>query len=303
MHLNAEEFLVNWVHIKQVMDTLQNKLKQIFKDIDKDYRLLSVEEFEDDTVFKCIMKAAFAKNYEFNVLCSNTESIHGSFFLIPALRGICEDLIAIKYLSKHILIDRNELMKLIVTKRLIEGTIVQSAFFKEQKPGQIILSLNEAKERVVKLSQEIKDIFVKNGLRGDKDFPSVAQMATDSKLIKLYNYLYYATSEAVHFEPRLLMRLGWSENIESKKFTYSTRNFDKYYFNFCSYYAAFLFIEFYKAFKKDLSLKVLFGKQIDRIIEVLEEEIRMPEIVTFEECNIKPPSTLIQILSKVAHSR
>ncbi|EHQ26163.1 DUF5677 domain-containing protein [Mucilaginibacter paludis] len=278
---------------------LQKNLKAIFEAIKPHCDNLIVEDFNtEDKAFICLLKAAFAKNYEFNCLCNQLKHVDQFFFIMPSLRGICEDLIAIKYIKEHIKIERNKLISIQTEKRTIEGTLVQKSFFDENRPGQIILEIRDAQTRVDSLSHQIKDILIKNGLKGDKEFPSVAQMATDTKLIKLYNYMYYATSKTVHFEPGLLLRLGWSNSLESKLFTFSTKNFTRYHADFCSYYAAYLFIEFYKAFKKDLGLDVLFKKQIKEITDLLEDELRMPEIVTFEECNIKPPSVITQLLLK-----
>ena len=229
---------------------LQENLKAIFEAIKPHCDTLIVEDFDtEDKAFICLLKAAFAKNYEFNCLCNQLENADQFFFIMPSLRGICEDLIAIKYIKEHIKIERNKLISIQTEKRTLEGTIVQKSFFDENRPGQIILEIRDAQARVDSLSQQIKSILIKNGLKGDKEFPSVAQMATDTKLIKLYNYMYYATSKTVHFEPGLLLRLGWSDSMESKIFTFSTKNFTRYHADFCSYYAAYLFIEFYKAFK------------------------------------------------------
>jgi hypothetical protein len=278
---------------------LQERLKPIFESIKPQCDSLIIENFDTkEKAFICLLKAAFAKNYEFNCLCNQLEKVEQFFYIMPSLRGICEDLIAIKYMKEHIKVERNKLISIQTEKRTLEGTIVQKSFFEENRPGQIILEIRNAHVRVDTLSQQIKEILVKNGLKGDKEFPSVAQMATDTKLIKLYNYMYYATSKTVHFEPGLLLRLGWSDSLESKVFTFSTKNFTRYHADFCSYYAAYLFIEFYQAFKKDLGLAILFKKEIEAMQEILADELRMPEIVTFEECNVKPPSIITQILLK-----
>jgi len=277
---------------------MQEKLLKIFQELELDYKELIVQTDSSNNIFQCVMKAAFAKSYEFNCLCNNLSNPHDSFFLMASLRGICEDLISIKYLKEKITIDRELLLSLLVRKGTFEGIIVQRNFFKENKPEQIIIDNENADELFDKLSIDIKSILIKNGLKGDKEFPSVAQMATDTKLIKLYNYLYYATSKLVHFSPGLLMRLGWAENMTSTTFKFSTKNFHKYYYDFNSYYAAFIFIEFYKAFKKDLELGKKFKGQIKQIVNLLDDQLRMPEIVTFEECNMKPPSVITQLLLK-----
>jgi hypothetical protein len=276
---------------------MKEKLKDAFAEIEEHYKSAIIGDFKSDA-FLCVIKAAFAKNFEFNLLCNNFSHSQDSFFLMPALRGICEDLITIKYLKEHIKIDLDRLIMHLTAKSTLEGTIVQKSFFDHYKPEQIILQFDNAEKELASVDDKIKDIFQQNGLKGDKEFPSVSHMATDAKLIKLYNYLYYATSKTVHFEPGILMRLGWAKDMTSTTFTFTTKNYNQYYFNFCSYYAAFLFIEFFRAFKKDLGLDTKIKKQVKEIQTILDDQIRMPEIVTFEECNIKPPSMIIQLLLK-----
>ncbi|MBI1766826.1 MAG: hypothetical protein HYR67_00450 [Bacteroidetes bacterium] len=278
---------------------MKEKLKEVFIEIDEHYKSVIIGDFDTDK-FLCVIRAAFAKNYEFNLLCNNLTNSEDSFFLMPSLRGICEDLITIKYLKEHINVDWDKLITLLTTKSTFEGTIVQKAFFDHYKPEQIILQFKDAEKELASMTDQIKTIFQKNGLKGDKEFPSVSHMATDAKLIKLYDYLYYATSKTVHFEPGMLLRLGWAKDMTSTIFTFSTKNFNKYYFDFCSYYSAFLFVEFYKAFKKDLGLDTKIKGQIKKIQEILDDQLRMPEIVTFEECNVKPPSIITQLLTKAS---
>ncbi len=279
---------------------MQNELLRVFMSLEKNYETIIIEENGITQVFTCILRAAFAKNYEFNCICNSLTDQKDAYFLMASLRGICEDLIAIKYLKDKIHIDRDELLSLMVQKGTLEGIVIQREFFRENKPEQIIVDVTEAETEIEAISEKIKNIFIKNGLKGDKDFPTISHMATDSKLIKLYNYLYYATSKLVHFEPGLLLRLGWAENMISRKFRFSTKNFNKYYYDFCSYYSAFLFIQFYKVFKRDLQLETLFKKDIKLLQTILNDTVRMPEIITFEELNIKPPSDIIRLLTKSA---
>lgn len=280
---------------------MQDQLLKIFEEFEVRLKNIIVQTDISQNIFHSVLKATFVKIYEFNCLCNKLSSTNDSFFQMATLRGICEDLISIKFLKEKILIDRDLLLSHMVQKGTFEDIIVQQEFFKENKPAQMILDSKNAETLAEELSKEIKLILKKNGLKGDREFPSVAQMATDTKLIKLYNYLYYATSTLVHFSPSHLMRLGWTDSKTSNTFRFSTKYYNKYYFDFCSYYAAFLFVEFYKSFKKDLKLEKILKVEIIKIKEQLENKLRMPEIVTFEEINIKPPSLVAQLISKSIH--
>ena len=278
---------------------MKEKLLKIFEMAKPAYEPVIKENFDGpDKAFPSILKAAFAKSFEFNLSCNLPDNTQESYFLMSALRGICEDLISIKYIRDHLKTHRNKLIGLMVQKRNLEGIQAQQIFFKDYAPSQPIIVVDDTESEIQAISKEIKSVLIANGLKGDKDFPSVAQMATDTKLIKLYNYLYYATSKTVHFEPALLLRLGWSDTVGDTNFTFSTRNFPVYNQSFNSFYAAFLFVEFYQTFKKDLSLERAFKPIVKQIKKVLDEELRMPELVTYEELNIKPPSPVTRVLLK-----
>jgi len=49
-----------------------------------------------------------------------------------------------------------------------------------------------------------------------------------------------------------------------------------------------------------LGLDTKIKVQIKKIQEILDDQLRMPEIVTFEECNVKPPSIITQLLTRAS---
>ena len=110
-------------------------------------------------------------------------------------------------------------------------------------------------------------------------------MATDAALVELYEYLYSATSDMVHFSPHNLLRSGWSKK-ETPYHHFDIQNFHKYYNLFNHFYGSYLFVLFSKTFKKELWIK----KTANTIIKKIEEDIlgiaRWPELVTFEEMNV-----------------
>lgn len=257
---------------------------------------LDIKETKSQTT-ECIVKASFSKCYEYNQFLLDYKG-KGSYFLMPTLRSITEELISLKFILDKYKGDKNDLLVTFANKNCSESIMAQEEFFKKNKPNQEIVNRKILGNQMFDLDDKLKQLWKDHGLN-DRSFPSVAYMATESKLIKLYNYLYAATSKQVHFNPHDLMRLGWTENIKERPIvhTFSIKHFEKYYESFNIYYASFLFVEMTKAFKTFLKLDNKFMKDVQKIEEVMNSIGRIPELVTFEELNIKP-SFITRILSR-----
>lgn len=116
-------------------------------------------------------------------------------------------------------------------------------------------------------------------------------MAIDSKLKSLYDYLYHATSKTVHFSPNILLRTGWYKSLNDP-IVFSVKNFNNYYDTFNSFYGSYLFVQFCTSFKKALKLDVKFLSIVKSIKITLDDFNYFPELVTFEELNLKRPNNL-----------
>uniref|UniRef100_UPI0032DEE32E DUF5677 domain-containing protein n=1 Tax=Mucilaginibacter sp. Bleaf8 TaxID=2834430 RepID=UPI0032DEE32E len=137
---------------------------------------------------------------------------------------------------------------------------------------------------------ELKDLMKNNGLNKDRLFPSVEHMAIDAQLKHLYDFLYHATSRMVHFSPNILLRMGWYKKAGPTVF--STQNFYKYYDQFNKFYSTYLLLEFCNSFKKQMGFENDILKEFKEIKKLLLNDAFYPELVTFEELNIKRPSDL-----------
>lgn len=237
--------------------------------------------------------AVLIKSYEYIYDLINTNEIEGSFFLTPHLRGICEDLITLKYLGKY---EKDLRDKIIMTYMLLltsESMKAQHDFFREENILQPVVIFEDIDTKITDLSNELKAIWVSQGSKGDKVFPKVKQMAVETNMISLYNYLYHATSRAVHFSPNALLRMGWGNDQEIH---FSTKNFEIYYKTFNVYYGTYLFLKYVKEFKKILKL----DKELIRLSEELKVEFKTlacPPIVTYEELNLEKPFSIVELLA------
>ncbi|MEV4887293.1 hypothetical protein MRBLMN1_005874 [Chitinophaga ginsengisegetis] len=89
--------------------------------------------------YKAVLIAAFAKCFEFNLDISKQRNLDNSFYLMSFLRGICEDLITLKFIKSLTLGKRNHIMSiysLYLSQTSIEA---QEAYFDSQKIDQPLL--------------------------------------------------------------------------------------------------------------------------------------------------------------------
>lgn len=266
----------------------------------KDYNSHPTENL--DETFVCVVKAAFAKCIEYNYFIQNDNSVQNSFFGSPFLRGICEDLIVLKYLRKYFPTDRDELLSIYMQYLLKTSIEAQTAYFDKVVPDQVSPKKEKIREEIIELENNLKQIMQKNGLNKDRIFPSVEHMAIDGGLKHLYDFFYHATSRMVHFSPNILLRMGWYKIDKDGKWgptIFSSSNFHKYYEQFNKFYAAMLFIELSTAFKVELKLDKAFLAAVKKLKKSFSEDSFYPELVTFEELNIKRPSDFFRTMSKI----
>lgn len=275
----------------------KSQLYQHYSVLKKLLRKSFYAEFSNDNVFQCHIVAAYSKCFQFNFTVNNSNS-KNSFFFSPSLRGICEDFIILKFLKKHSAIDKNKLLLSYSMFQLTEISAAQNKFFKKNHEQQIVYQMiNLEKVREENL-EKMKIEWAKIGLSKDKVLPSVSHMATDAALIELYDYLYSATSDMVHFSPHNLMRSGWSKKETPNHHHFDIQNFHKYYNQFNHFYGSYLFVLFSRTFKKELNL----NKATMEIVKQIETDIfnnaRWPELITFEEMNV-PEAQAIRLINSI----
>jgi len=261
------------------------ELATIYEFLKKDLKPLFWNRFSKDNIFNCHITSAYSKCYEFNVLVNKENDISNSFFYSPALRGICEDVIVLKFFKKQTKLNSNKIIEHFMMIQLIDISDRQKEFFLKNNPQQIVFEYPNAGKVREENTNAIKEEWLKIGLNREKVFPSTSQMATDSGLVELYNYLYSATSDMVHFSPHVLMRAGWSKKDDEFLHEFSTKNFSKYYKLFNQFYGAYLFVLFNESFKKELKIPKAIVELVKQIKVIISDEYRWPELITFEEMN------------------
>lgn len=179
---------------------------------------------------------------------------------------------------------------------------IKKKFFSKNHSQQIIYTVNDPSKIKESNLEALKNEWSKIGLNKEKIFPSTSHMATDGALFELYEYIYAATSEMVHFSPHNLMRSGWSKKKTPYHHHFNPKIFSKYYNVFNRFYGSYLFVKFIKLFKKELKL----SKAVLKIVTDLESDLylnsRWPELVTFEEMNV-PDAEKIRLINMIRKVR
>jgi len=272
------------------------KFKNIVNKIHNEIGDYTQVKFGPDTYFQCTLRASFSKLIEFNNFLYEKKEDDFGFFLTPVLRGICEDIIAHKFIKTELLDVANEITWLLAQLNILENIRSQDNFFKSKRNFQPVIRKSDYSQ-IQDLKNEIKNLLNSNGINGNK-MPPIAQQADKVGLKETYEFLYRASSNFVHYNPHILLRFGWNTD-KSDLFDYSVKNFDNYYFYFTNQYALYLMCLFCNEFKDDLSLSADLMSNIEQVESELNEMLTWYELVTFEELNQKRPPEWLVLGSKI----
>ncbi|MCS2609286.1 DUF5677 domain-containing protein [Halomonas dongshanensis] len=255
----------------------------------------------DKGIFGCALRACVAKSFEFTSLAHQKPPPPHGFFITATLRGICEDLITFSFLNDLSEVDRVEALHLLMSTNIAEGINAQSAFFKAMRPWQPVVQPPKIEKDT---EQRLRVLSAKLGWSGRQAWPTVWYMAKATNLHDLYSYLYSTTSKWVHFSPQILLRMGWGGTLEDvgdhTEWVFSTKNFTQYYVEFNRTYSLFLLLRLFRGPAASL-LPDGAAKIIDALESFLNEPLRWPEAVTYEELNIDGPKSFMRILLRAAH--
>ncbi|WP_156375960.1 DUF5677 domain-containing protein [Methylobacterium sp. Leaf117] len=244
-----------------------------------------------ERMFDALTAAAIAKCVDFNVAVNRTRKYQDEeFVFVSSLRGICEDLISLAYMQKNLGSDKEELTSLLIGRALAEGIQTQREFFSANNPFQPVLSprKDEGQDAALVARRRVREFWAARCITR-RDGPTMRDMAADIGLLHTYEYIYFAASNFVHFNPQSLLRMGWGN--QEGPFSFSTSNISKYYKDLASFYGSLLFIAYHSAFPASFTTDC--SKEAHGILSLIDQVHRWPEIVTFEEMNQKPPLYLL----------
>jgi hypothetical protein len=263
------------------MQSTDDPISQNLQALEEETRNRCAVNLNNDGMYANVLKGCFIKCFEFAVSSHALEPNSHAYFLAPTLRGICEDFIALSYLqAKKSPTEREQLLTNRTFSLISEAASKQQAFFKKRRAFQPVFS------------GKLEVSPPKTTL------PPTRNMATEVALDDIYDFMYAITSDVVHFNPRVIIRNAWGK--DKVQFDHSVNNFDMYYAEFCRTYSIFFLCLFARAFLTELTFSSEYIAVIAKLEARLEEKLRWPEAVTFEEMNIKGPGDVIRIALKVA---
>ena len=105
----------------------------------------------------------------------------------------------------------------------------------------------------------------------------------------------------MHFSSRILLRSGWGPSPRQGAF--GTKNFSRYYLNFTQLYSVYLFALMCRTFRRELALGPAFMVTLKHLRHSLDEQLRWPEAVTYEEMNQQGPDSLLRAFFQAFHEQ
>ena len=260
-------------------------LRASLNDLNPYLAQFSQDEAGPKDLLRKTLKAAIIKSYEFLLVVVDAKETD-AFFYIPALRGICEDYITLRFISSQLGTDAERALMCNFSEELYSSVQVQWSFFEKNHPSQRLFYDVHASTISTENRDELRNIVKDHGLKpanAHAGLPSVRKMADKSGLLELYEYVYHATSKAVHFSPGVLLRMGWGDLPDIK---FSTKNFGEYYKDFAIFYGSYLFVLLGKWLVDTATLDTCIMDSLSKIETFFSQQNRWPELVTFEEMGI-----------------
>jgi hypothetical protein len=281
----------------------QRELKNIYKSMKPYVKEVAQSTLVNPDFYKIALRAALAKTYDFNSYVTGLTSSSHSFYHTATLRGICEDLIVLKAVKEIPNPDRSDLIKYLQLKETFEAMRTQAKFFQANHP-QIVLDEEFANTHSDKELDKALAIYDRYGFLRGRYGPTIKSLAQRADLAEVYEFFYAATSKWVHFSPHILMRMGWTtktnnEPLTKATYTYTTKHFSEYYAGFNAIYGGYLFGLFCESLETELGLNPKIKKYLEELGLWIGSLMRWPELITFEEMNIKRPSLILQALYNV----
>jgi hypothetical protein len=258
------------------------KLQKILPTLECELSTTAQGNARTPDIFVQSSKAALIRSYEFLCHVPNIGD-ETAFFMMPFLRGVCEDYIVLRFLHSKLGNDVDDVIRIKLTEDICKSSISQWNFFKANRPNQKLYYKQDFQSEEREISEKLKTLLSANNVHVQKSrnpLPTVRKMAEESNLLELYDYVYHATSSLVHFNPRILLRMGWGDlpNV-----TFSVKNFGKYYKYFTCFYATYMFLQLCQWSVSLGIVETTIVSKLDALAKLIQDEPRWPELVTAEE--------------------
>ena len=239
-------------------------------------------------LYSSCLRASFVKAFEFVDFATKQQS-DNAFFLASGLRGIAEDVIFFRFLSRFPHESRQQVVSNMMELTVRRNLEKQTSFFGTFRPFQPVLSSSNKDKRI--FVDDLRSFWKANGWPSlNRDVPPVREMAEKSDpgiLEVVYDFIYRLTSGVVHFNPQVLLRSGWGNTPTCM--TFSSRNMGLYYLALSQVYGSYLLCLYFELFGRFLRPDRVEKAAVVALREHLLQILRWPEMVTYEEMNVSVP--------------
>ena len=240
-----------------------------------------------------LFTSAIAKCLDFNKLAQKTDSVMPSFFLVPNVRTMCEELIYCS-LFRHFGQQRSDELAMGLNHlAFLKNIHAQTRFFALNNQMQPSLGgfIDSAKQKVgIKQATKAGNKVWKRLIDTNNRYPpSIQQLSHKVGLETTYDYVYHLTSNFVHFNPPQLFRTGWES--DEGTFSFCVENFNEYFSYLARFLGALVFLG-YCYLDSNKFEPNLANQYADTIANQLTSNFRWPEITTYEEMNEAVPNNI-----------
>jgi len=288
---------------------MEKELRKHYKSLKPMIEKLRTQKFNHRATYSLCLRATFIKAFDYNYSLNCRRSTLPAFFTIPPLRGICEDIIYFRCLASWKVRERDSILRTLMLTNVFSNLKCQTKFFKTNRLFQDVLPITpNQRRRLKRLGAKAVRLWQRHGFNNVSSYtfsPSTRSLARQANLLPLYDYLYHAASEFVHFNPRELLRSGWGDmkGGQMLEVRFSSENFSLYYREFAVVYGSYLLCLFVKLLARNLRIPKDVLRIVERIDAVLMAIMRWPELVTYEEMNVRPPGVIHRIFKRAMIER
>lgn len=277
-------------------DTDHLNFGNLFSDADSNFTRSAGLDDLRASFSNVLITSAISKCLDFNKFAQDTGSNNPGYFLVANMRAICEELI---YCSLFRLLGKqtsDELALKLNQLALLKNVQTQTRFFALNNPLQPTLGSFEdsakQKDAIEQASAAVNDVWkrVWKQLGLNSHQPTIRRLSRTVGLETTYDYVYFLTSNFVHFNPIQLFRTGWGP-MEGP-FSFSVDNFEGYFTNLARFLGALVFLG-YCHLASDKFEPDAANRYADTIETRLQGNFRWPEITTWEEMNEAWPDNII----------
>jgi hypothetical protein len=114
-----------------------------------------------------MLRASFARAFEYARYCNRinpNKADEGCYFLASALRGTCEELIALQFIRQLPAGERDEVIAIEMVRALGKAVDEQTKFFEAVRPFQAVIKSRPRTELVTKQKDRIDEIARTSGV-------------------------------------------------------------------------------------------------------------------------------------------